>query len=139
MAELAAIALGSNLGDRPAMLKLARDMIGALPATRIVRASFEEDTPPLGPPGQPAYLNQMLLIETELEPRQLLDSLLGIERVAGRERGERWGPRTLDCDIVLFGRRRVSEPGLTIPHPELMRRDFWLRELKDIDVELPAA
>lgn len=139
MAELAAIALGSNLGDRAAMLKLARDLIGALPATRIVRASFEEDTAPLGPPGQTAYLNQMLLIETELEPRQLLDSLLGIERVAGRERGERWGPRTLDCDIVLFGRRRVSEPGLTIPHPELRRRDFWLRELKDIDVELPAA
>ena len=138
MAELAAIALGSNLGDRGAMLKLARDLIGSLPATRIVRVSPEEDTAPIGPQPQAAYLNQMLLIETELEPRQLLDSLLGIERVAGRERGARWGPRTLDCDIVLFGRRRVSEPGLTIPHPELMRRDFWLRELKDIDVELPA-
>ena len=138
MAELAAIALGSNLGDRAAMLKLARDLIGGLPATRIVRASAEEDTAPIGPRDQPAYLNQMLLVETELEPRQLLDSLLGIERVAGRERGERWGPRTLDCDIVLFGRRRVSEPGLTIPHPELMRRDFWLRELEELDVQLPA-
>jgi 2-amino-4-hydroxy-6-hydroxymethyldihydropteridine diphosphokinase len=135
VAEQAAIALGSNLGDRDAMLALAREAIGALPATRIVKASPVEETAPLGPTGQPAYLNQMLLVETDLEPRALLDALLGIERRAGRVRAERWGPRTLDCDIVLYGTRRIDEPGLVIPHPELTRRDFWQRELEAIDVQ----
>lgn len=136
-AELVAIALGSNLGDRDAMLRLARDEIGRLPATRLVRASPVEETAPLGPPGQEWYLNQMVLVETSLEPGPLLDALLGIERRAGRIRGERWGPRTLDCDIVLFGSRTVHEPGLAIPHPELTNRDFWQRELQALDVQLP--
>lgn len=140
MGERAAIALGSNLGDRDAMLALARAMIAALPGTRLVRASTVEETAPLGSIPQDAYLNQMLLVETDLTPRALLDALLGIERAAGRVRGtERWGARTLDCDIVLFGTRTIADPGLTIPHPELQRRDFWLRELKEIDVQLPVA
>ena len=132
-AELVAIALGSNLGDRAAMLMLARDAIARLPGTKLVRASAVEETMPLGPQDQPAYLNQMVLAETTLEPRALLD----IERRAGRVRAERWGPRTLDLDIVLFGSRTVQEPGLAIPHPELTHRDFWQRELQALDVQLP--
>jgi 2-amino-4-hydroxy-6-hydroxymethyldihydropteridine diphosphokinase len=79
----------------------------------------------------------MLMIETTLEPRALLEALLAIEQQAGRVRAERWGPRTLDCDIVVYGRRSIREPGLTIPHPELAHRDFWQRELKTLDVHEP--
>lgn len=87
-----------------------------------------EETAPLGPP-QGRYRNQMLLVETELAPRELLDALLAVERAMGRERGERWGPRVIDCDIVLYGDDVIDEPGLVVPHPELTNRDFWLREL----------
>jgi 2-amino-4-hydroxy-6-hydroxymethyldihydropteridine diphosphokinase len=130
----AAIALGSNLGDREAMLKTARTEIAALPGTRLVGESVVEETAPLGRADQPAFLNQMLLIETAMEPRALLEALLAIEQRAGRVRGERWGPRTLDCDIVLFGSRKIDEPGLSVPHPELVNRDFWQRELQGLDV-----
>ena len=135
-AERVAIALGSNLGDRDAALALAREAIGALPGTRLLGASPVEETAPLGGLAQPAYLNQMVLAETTLEPRELLAALLAIEQRAGRVRRERWGPRTLDCDIVLFGDRSVCEPGLTIPHPELSHRDFWQRELQALDVHV---
>lgn len=134
--ERVAIALGSNLGDRHAALALAREAIAALPGTHVVGSSPVEETAPLGDLPQPAYLNQMLMVETALEPRPLLDALLAIEASAGRLRAERWGPRTLDCDIVLYGARTVREPGLTIPHPELPHRDFWQRELQAIDALL---
>ena len=137
MAERVAIALGSNQGDRDAWLALARDRIGRLPGTTLVRASAVEETAPLGPLKQGAYLNQMLVVETSLEPRPLLDALLAIEREAGRVRSERWGPRTLDCDIVLYGGRVIREPGLSVPHPELPNRDFWKRELLSLDVDIP--
>jgi len=136
-AERVAIALGSNIGDRARLLAQARAAIERLPDTTLVAASPVEETAPIGPVAQGPFLNQMLLVETGLEPRALLDALLDIERAQGRVRGERWGPRTIDCDIVLFGERRVREPDLVIPHPELMRREFWLRELKDLDVRLP--
>jgi len=110
-------------------LARARGAIGRLPGTRVLGASSVEETEPLGPVPQGPYLNQMLLVETALEPRDLLDALLGVERDEGRVRTERWGPRTLDCDIVLFEGRQVAEPGLTVPHPELPRRDFWQRGL----------
>lgn len=137
--ERVAIALGSNLGDRHAHLAGARAAIAALPATRVVGASPVEETAPLGALPQPSYLNQMLMVETALEPRPLLDALLAIETRAGRVRSERWGPRTLDCDIVFFGARTVREPGLTIPHPELPHRDFWQRELQALDAIVPSA
>ena len=82
---------------------------------------------------QPAYLNQMVLVETELEPRALLEACQAIENRAGRVRAERWGPRTLDIDIVRYGRRRISEPGLVIPHPGVADRDFWQRELAELE------
>jgi 2-amino-4-hydroxy-6-hydroxymethyldihydropteridine diphosphokinase len=93
-----------------------------------------EETAPLGPVAQGPYLNQMLLVETALEPRALLDALLLLEAAAGRIRLERWGPRTLDCDIVLWRGRRVAEPGLEVPHPELARRPFWLSELATLGI-----
>ena len=137
MAERAAIALGSNLGAREALLARARDAIAALPLTHVLAGSAVAETAPLGPVRQGPYLNQMLLVETTLEPRALLEALLAIERANGRVRGERWGPRTLDCDIVLYGGRTVNEPGLTIPHAELPNRDFWLRELAELHVPVP--
>ncbi|MSR06935.1 MAG: 2-amino-4-hydroxy-6-hydroxymethyldihydropteridine diphosphokinase [Gemmatimonadetes bacterium] len=132
MAEQVFVALGSNLGDRARHLAEARRLIGALPCTSVAAESAVEDTAPVGPVSQGRYLNQMVLVRTGLAPRELLDALLGIERALGRERGERWGPRTIDLDIVRFGDRVVSEPGLTIPHPELPNRDFWQRELAEL-------
>jgi len=88
-----------------------------------------EETAPIGPIAQGPYLNQMIAIETELSPQDLLAELKRIEADAGRVRTTRWGPRTLDLDIVLFENQAVHEPGLTVPHPELSNRDFWLREL----------
>ena len=135
--ERAAIALGSNLGDRTAILARARDAIGRLPGTRLVAASEVEETAPLGPVAQGPYLNQMLLVETAVEPLELLDALLAIEQAEGRVRRERWGPRTLDCDIVLYGGRTIREPRLVVPHPELPNRDFWQRELRQLGVHAP--
>ncbi|HUR96256.1 MAG TPA: 2-amino-4-hydroxy-6-hydroxymethyldihydropteridine diphosphokinase [Gemmatimonadales bacterium] len=131
-AERAYVALGSNLGDRAGHLAAAREALAKLPDTEVVAASAVEETAPLAGMPQPPYLNQMVLLETRLTPRQLLDACHEIERVRGRIRGERWGARTLDVDIVRYGRRRVAEPDLIIPHPELPNRDFWLRELAEL-------
>ena len=127
------MALGSNVGDRAAHLAHARERLAGLPGTRVAAASQVEETAPLGPVPQGAYLNQMVLLETTLTPRALLAACRSIEVERGRERRERWGPRTLDLDIVRFGVREVHEAGLTIPHPELPRRDFWLREIAELE------
>jgi 2-amino-4-hydroxy-6-hydroxymethyldihydropteridine diphosphokinase len=140
--ELADVALGSNLGDRAAHLAAARAAVAALPDTRVVAATRVEETAPVGPVPQGAYLNQMLRVETSLSPLALLDALLAVERAAGRTRaaGERWGPRTLDCDVVRFGGRTVRTPRLVLPHPELPHRDWWDRELAELDAATaPAA
>ena len=133
--ELVYVALGSNLGDRAAHLAYARNRLGTLPDTRVAASSRIEETAPIGPVPQGAFLNQMVLLETTLAPRDLLGHLHAIEAERGRERqaGVRWGPRTLDLDIIRWGERRVHEPDLTIPHPELPHRDFWLRELAELD------
>ena len=127
------MALGSNLGDRAAHLAHARERLAALPGTRLAAASRVEETAPLGGLPQGPYLNQMVVLETTLTPRALLAACRAIEVERGRERHERWGSRTLDLDIVRFGERAVDEPGLTIPHPELPRRDFWLREIAELE------
>jgi 2-amino-4-hydroxy-6-hydroxymethyldihydropteridine diphosphokinase len=127
--DVAYVALGSNLGRREVFLAQARNRIAALENTRVLGQTDAEETVPIGPVEQGPFLNQMIAIETELSPRELLDELQRIEAEAGRVRAERWGPRTLDLDIVLFERQSVAEPGLTVPHPELTNRDFWLREL----------
>ena len=132
MRDVAYVALGSNLGDRDAHLAFARARVAGLPGTRILAASSVEETAAIGPVQQGPYLNQMLRLETSLSPRALLDALHAIERDAGRTRDVRWGPRTLDLDIVRFERQRASEPGLEVPHPEIANRDFWRRELAEL-------
>ena len=127
------IALGSNLGDRDAHLAHARARLGVLPGTRVVAVSRVEETEPIGPVAQAPYLNQMVLLETTLRPAELLAQCRAIEAERGRERRERWGPRTLDLDIVRYGARTVQEPDLTIPHPELPNRRFWQREIAEIE------
>jgi 2-amino-4-hydroxy-6-hydroxymethyldihydropteridine diphosphokinase len=130
--ERAYVALGSNLGDRAAHLRKARAALASLPETVLLRESAIEETAPLGGLLQPPYLNQMVLLETALEPRALLQACQAIERQEGRERTDHWGPRTLDLDIVRFGSRQVTESDLIIPHPELSHRDFWQRELAEL-------
>jgi 2-amino-4-hydroxy-6-hydroxymethyldihydropteridine diphosphokinase len=120
------------MGDRAAHLRAAREGLAALPDTELLAASSIEETAPLAGMQQPSYLNQMVLLTTGLEPRALLEACQAIELREGRERTQRWGPRTLDLDIVRFGRRRVHETDLIIPHPELPNRDFWRRELAEL-------
>jgi 2-amino-4-hydroxy-6-hydroxymethyldihydropteridine diphosphokinase len=127
------VALGSNLGDRAGHLQRAREALAALPETKLLRASAIEETAPLGGMHQPPYLNQMVLLETGLQPRALLQACQHIEQQEGRQRTERWGPRTLDLDIVRFGVRQVNESDLIIPHPGLPNRDFWRRELAELN------
>ena len=131
--ERAYVALGSNVGEREAHLAHARARLATLPHTHLVAASQVEETAPLGPVPQGPYLNQMALLLTALSPAELLAHCLVIEGERDRVRGERWGPRTLDLDIVRFGDRAIQEPGLVIPHPELPRREFWQRELAELD------
>jgi 2-amino-4-hydroxy-6-hydroxymethyldihydropteridine diphosphokinase len=134
--ELVFVALGSNLGDRAAYLAAARAALDALPGTAVVAASDIEETAPIGPRGQGSYLNQMVALRTTLEPTVLLDHLLQIERAHGRVRRKRWGPRTLDLDIVEYGDRRINGPNLVVPHPEVGRRDFWQREMEQARARL---
>ncbi len=106
--------------------------MATLPGSRIVGQSDVEETPPIGPEGQGPYLNQMVALETDLAPHELLSELQAIEHAAGRVRTQRWGPRTLDLDIVQFGTRTIRDPDLVVPHPELPHRDFWQRELSQL-------
>lgn len=135
----ACIALGSNLGDREAHIRAAIDAIVELPGTSLIAASNLHETPPVGPPGQNHYLNACLRVETSLPPRELLASLLDIERARGRTRdpAQRWGPRTLDCDLVLYDQQTIDEPGLTIPHPRLHERLFVLVPLAEVAADMP--
>ena len=129
MKDIAYLALGSNIGQREVFLAQARKGIAQLHRTRVLGETEVEETAPLGPVPQQPFLNQMIAIETELSPRELLEQIHRIEAEAGRVRDVRWGPRTLDIDIVLFERQSVQEPDLRVPHPELANRSFWLSEL----------
>jgi 2-amino-4-hydroxy-6-hydroxymethyldihydropteridine diphosphokinase len=130
--DVAYIALGSNLGDRDSHLAAARAALGGIPRSRIVAVSSIEETAPIGPIGQGAYLNQMVALKTELTPRELLDALQEIERAAGRVRDVRWGPRVIDLDIVTMRAQRSDDASCLVPHPELHNRDFWQRELDEL-------
>ena len=131
------VALGSNLGDRDAYLAKARAALAKLPLTTVLAESKVEETEPVGPVPQGKYLNQMILVETGLDPGRFLKLLHKIEDENGRERAERWGPRTLDLDIVRYGTRRLRDPDLRIPHPELPNRDWWQREMEEVDAMAP--
>jgi 2-amino-4-hydroxy-6-hydroxymethyldihydropteridine diphosphokinase len=132
MADVAYIALGSNVGDRAAYLTRAREALAQLPHSRVIGASSIEETEPIGPIAQSAFLNQMIAIETDLSPHDLLGRLQEIEAHEGRVRQARWGPRTLDLDIVCFDRETVDDTDLRVPHPELPNRPFWQRELDEL-------
>ena len=130
--DVAYVALGSNLGDRAAYLAQARGELARIPATRLIGESTIEETAPLGPIAQGPYLNQMVALETTLAPAELLAALQDIERQLGRVRDQRWGPRTIDLDLVLMERQRSDDPRCRVPHPELVHRPFWLRELAEL-------
>ncbi len=125
-----ALALGSNVGDRVAHLDAAKRAI-AHRIGPVVAESALYETAPIGGPEQGPYLNAVVVVETDLPPTAVLARVLDIERSRGRERGERWAPRTLDVDIVLHGEATVNEPGLTVPHPRLAERRFVVEPLLD--------
>jgi len=127
-----ALGLGSNLGDRQAQIMLALDALAMHPHIDILAVSALYQTPPWGKTDQPAFFNAAVLVETDLAPRTLLETVLGIERSLGRLRNELWGPRTIDLDILLYGDQTIDEPGLTIPHPRIQERAFVIRPLADI-------
>ena len=129
------MALGANLGDPRATLVRARRWLGAIPGTRVVASSRLHVTAPVGP-AQPPYLNAVVRVVTDLPPRALLDALHRLEAAAGRVRDVRWGPRTLDLDLLLYGARVSADPALTLPHPRMHERRFVLAPLCDIDPNL---
>jgi 2-amino-4-hydroxy-6-hydroxymethyldihydropteridine diphosphokinase len=129
------VGLGSNLGDRERNL---REAVERLRKIGVVRLSTLKDTDPVGVADQPNFLNAVAELSSELPARELLDRLLEIERELGRDRGkeERWGPRTIDLDLLLYGDEVIDEPGLTLPHPRLAERRFVLEPLHELAPEL---
>ena len=127
------IAAGSNLGDRVGYLATARAQLAGTACVRLLRATDVEETLPLGGLDQPAFLNQMLLIESAIEPGRLLGICHAIEIAAGRERTARWSSRTLDLDLVRYGDLLCDLPGLNLPHPGLRDRVFWAREIAQLE------
>lgn len=131
------IGLGSNLDDPLRQVDRAVAALARLPSTRLLRVSRRFRTEPWGEADQPAFVNAVAELATRLPPRALLDALLAIERAQGRERGaQRWGPRTLDLDLLVHGDARIDEPGLEVPHPRIAERAFVLVPLADLDADL---
>ena len=128
------IGFGSNLGDRYATWEKTLNLLGQVEGLRILRTSTPVETDPLGPiQNQPRFLNAVIQTETTLEPLALLDALMAIERQLGRVRAERWGPRTVDLDILLYGDQIIDLPQLKIPHPELNNRAFLTRAIAGLN------
>ena len=127
------IGLGSNLADPHAQMRAGLRALAALPGSHLLKQSRLYDTAPWGRTDQPAFVNAVAQLETTLTPHALLDALLALERVAGRERdGTRWGPRVLDLDVLVYGDAILDTPGLRIPHPHLHERSFVLVPLAEI-------
>jgi len=127
------VGLGSNLGDREATLRAALELLG----DDVVAVSSFRETDPVGYLDQPRFLNAAAALETGLEPRPLLERLLEVERGLGRTRdGPRFGPRTIDLDLLLYADRVIAEPGLVVPHPRLAERRFALEPLAELDPDL---
>ena len=134
------VGLGANLGDAVATVQAAFGALDALPGARVLRASRLYRTPAWGKTDQPAFVNAAAVLETELDARALLDAMLAIERDFGRDRAsdgsDRWGARTLDLDLLLYGTDAIDEPGLRVPHPHLHERAFALVPLIEIAPDL---
>ncbi|MEX0674259.1 MAG: 2-amino-4-hydroxy-6-hydroxymethyldihydropteridine diphosphokinase [Gaiellaceae bacterium] len=134
------IGVGANLGDRRGTIERAVDLLRGAPGVEVLAVSTLRETDPVGFEEQPRFLNGAVELETALGPRELLDLLLGVERALGRTReGPRFGPRTIDLDLLVYGDERVDEPGLTVPHPRLHERRFALEPLAELapELELP--
>ena len=132
----AALGLGGNLGDPVAAFATVLKRLERHAGVSAVRPSSVYRTAPWGKLDQPEFLNMAVLVETSLPARALLDLCLGLEREGGRERRERWGPRTIDIDILTYGGQRIDEPGLQVPHPRIAERAFVLAPLAEIAPEL---
>jgi len=132
------VGLGSNLGEREATLWKALEGLGATERIEVVAVSSFRETDPVGVVDQPRFVNGAAALETSLRPRELLERLLDVERSLGRDRAveERWGPRTLDLDLLLYGGETIDEPGLEVPHPRLAERAFVLEPLLELDPNL---
>jgi 2-amino-4-hydroxy-6-hydroxymethyldihydropteridine diphosphokinase len=130
------VGLGANLGPREETLRRAVELLQATDGVEVLAASGLHETDPVGFVDQPRFLNGAVAVETTLAPRELLGVLLEIERSLGRVRGERWGPRTVDLDLLLYGSSIVDEPGLHVPHPRLHERRFALEPLAELNPEL---
>lgn len=130
------LALGSNLGDRSAQLQAAVDGLANAAGMDVIAVSHVYETAPVGGPEQGAYLNAVIAVDTERGPHELLELAHELEDAAERVRRERWGPRTLDVDILLYDDVRIDEPELTLPHPRMWERGFVLAPLRDVAAEL---
>jgi 2-amino-4-hydroxy-6-hydroxymethyldihydropteridine diphosphokinase len=131
------VGLGANLGPREATLLRAVDLLAAETGIEVVELSSFRETEPVGVTDQPTFVNGAVALDTTLRPRELLDTLLRVERELGRVRdGERWGPRTIDLDLLVYGDEVVDEPGLRVPHPRVHERRFALEPLAELEPEL---
>jgi 2-amino-4-hydroxy-6-hydroxymethyldihydropteridine diphosphokinase len=134
------IAVGSNLNDPQAQVRLAIERLGALPSTRIVLRSPLYRTRPFGPVQQPDFVNAVVGVLTQLASPQLLSELQALEIALGRPQAhEKWGPRVIDLDLLAYGREQRDEPNLRLPHPGIVERNFVLYPLADIapDLDVP--
>jgi len=130
------VGLGANLGDREGTIAEAVRLLAGREGIRLVAVSSLRETDPVGVVDQPRFLNGAALVETDLGPRELLDALLAVERELGRVRDRRWGPRTIDLDLLVYGDLELDGTGLTVPHPRLHERRFALEPLAELDPEL---
>jgi 2-amino-4-hydroxy-6-hydroxymethyldihydropteridine diphosphokinase len=127
--------IGSNLGERLAYLQLAVDQLASADGVTVVGVSPVYETAPVGGPDQPDYLNAVVAVDTTLTPHELLRVAQGIEAEAERVRTVRWGPRTLDVDLLLVGDEQIDDPDLVVPHPRMTDRAFVMVPLADLDPE----
>lgn len=130
------IGLGSNLGDREATIRAALEAIADMTDTDLVRVSSLYDTEPVGDVDQPNFLNAVAMVDTELDARTLLWNLMLVEKRLGRVRSQRWGPRTIDLDLLLYGDEVIEDDDLRVPHPEIIRRSFVLVPLVELEPRL---
>jgi 2-amino-4-hydroxy-6-hydroxymethyldihydropteridine diphosphokinase len=133
---VAYVGLGANIGPREVTLLRAVDLLAEADDVDVLAVSQLRETDPVGMVDQPGFLNGAARIDTSLPPRALLELLLRIEQSLGRVREERWGPRTVDLDLLVYGDVIVDEPGLRVPHPRLHERRFALEPLAELDPEL---
>ncbi len=136
MGDTAYIGIGSNLGDRLDLMRRAVDDLRQQEGIVVADRSSVYESPGIGFEEQPDYLNAVISVQTDLAPSELLETMLCVEKRLGRTREKKWGPRTIDLDLLLYGDLIISEPGLVVPHPHMMERGFVLLPLCEINPRL---